>query len=147
MKLYNWENILMKKLLVLAAFLSFFIGSNGFAASQMTIKEEKTINAIQKAAMKDNWTQYTPSVNSGTQTLYFKKKIKNKDYYTYRYQNRHKNKEMTVYVKVDYTQNGVSVEFVDKVRMNPGRLGIDNKVDNVLHELTDAIDLELSTNP
>ena len=96
--------------------------------------------------MKDNWTQYTPSVNNGTQTLYFKKNIKNKDYYTYRYQNRHQNKKMTVYVKVDYTQNNVNVEFVDKVRMNPGRLGIDNKVGNVLNELTDAIKFELSTN-
>ncbi|WP_373030414.1 hypothetical protein [Sulfurovum sp.] len=136
----------MKKLLVLTAVLSFFIGSNGFAASQMTIKEEKIINAIQKAAMKDNWTQYTPSVNNGIQTLYFQKKIKNKDYYTYRYQNRHKNKQMTVYVKVDYAQNGVTVEFVDKISMNPGSLGIDNKVGNVLHELTDAIERELSSN-
>lgn len=136
----------MKKLLVLTFILNFLLGSNGFASSQVTTKENKIINAIHKAAMKDNWTQYSPSVNKGTQTLYFKKKIKNKDYYTYRYQNRHKNKMMTVYVKVDYTQNNVNVEFVDKVRMNPGRLGIDNKVGNVLNELTDAIELELSTN-
>ena len=136
----------MKKLLILTFVLSFLLGSYGFAASQMTTKEDKIVNAIHKAAIKDNWTKYTPSVNNGTQTLYFKKKIKNKDYYTYRYQNRHKNKEMTVYAKVDYTQNNVNVEFVDKILMNPGRLGIDNKVDNVLNELTDAIELELSSN-
>jgi len=134
----------MKKLLVLTMIASFLLGSNGFAASQMTIKEEKTINAIQKAAMHDEWTQYRPAMQNGSQTLYFKKSIKNKDYYTYRYQNRHQNKRMTVYVKVDYTDNNVNVEFVDKVSMNVGRLGIDNKVHKVLHELTDAIELELS---
>ena len=134
----------MKKLLVLTMIASFLLGSNGFAASQMTIKEEKTINAIQKAAMHDEWTQYRPAMQNGSQTLYFKKSIKNKDYYTYRYQNRHQNKRMTVYVKVDYTDNNVNVEFVDKVSMNMGRLGIDNKVHKVLHELTDAIELELS---
>jgi len=134
----------MKKLLVLTAVLSFLLGSNGFAASNATLNENKTISAIQKAAMKDNWTQYTSSSNHGTQTLYFKKRIKNKDYHTYRYQNRNKNKMMTVYVKVDYTHNGVNVEFVDKIRMNPGSLGIDNKVSNVLDELTDAIEIELS---
>ena len=134
----------MKKLLVLTMIASFLLGSNGFAASQMTIKEEKTINAIQKAAMHDEWTQYTPAMQNGSETLYFKKSIKNKDYYTYRYQNRHQNKRMTVYVKVDYTDNNVNVEFVDKVSMNVGRLGIDNKVHKVLHELTDAIELELS---
>lgn len=136
----------MKKLLVFTFVLNFLPGSNGFAASQMTTKEDKVVNAIHKAAIKDNWTKYTPSVNNEAQTLYFKKKIKNKDYYTYRYQNRHKNKEMTVYAKVDYSHNNVNVEFVDKIRMNPGRLGIDNKVDNVLNELTDAIELELSSN-
>ena len=134
----------MKKLLVLTMIASFLLGSNGFAASQMTIKEEKTINAIQKAAMHDEWTQYRPAMQNGSQTLYFKKSIKNKDYYTYRYQNRHQNKRMTVYVKVDYTDNNVNVEFVDKVSMNMGRLGIDNKVHKVLHELTDAIEVELS---
>jgi len=66
------------------------------------------------------------------------------EYHTYRYQNRNKNKKMTVYVKVDYAHNGVNVEFVDKVRMNPGSLGIDNKISNVLDELTDAIETELS---
>jgi hypothetical protein len=136
----------MKKLLVLTAVLSFLLGTNGFAASQSTLNEDKTINAIQKAAVKDNWTQYTPASNNGTQTLYFKKTIKNKDYYTYRYQNRNTNKKMTVYVKVDYTQNGVNVEFVDKFRMNPGSLGIDNKVNKVLDELTHAIEVELSAN-
>ena len=135
----------MKKLLVLTAVLSLLLGSNGFAASHKTLDEDKTINAIQKAAIKDKWTPYTPSSNIGTQTLYFKKTIKNKDYYTYRYQNRNKNKKMTVYVKVDYTPNGVNVEFVDKVRMNLGSLGIDNKVSKVLDELTDAIEVELST--
>jgi len=134
----------MKKLLTLTAILSFLLGSNAFAASQTTADE--TLNAIQEAAMKDNWTQYTPSANNGTQTLYFKKTIKNKDYYTYRYQNRNKHKKMTVYVKVDYTPNGINVEFVDKVRMNPGSLGIDNKVSNVLDELTNAIETELSAN-
>ena len=134
----------MKKLLVLTAVLSLLLGSNGFAASQSTLNEDKTINAIQKAAMKDKWTQYTPSSNSRTQTLYFKKTIKNKEYYTYRYQNRNKNKKMTVYVKVDYTQNGVNVEFVDKIKMNPGNLGIDNKVYKVLDEFSDAIKVELS---
>ena len=123
---------------------SFLLGSNGYAASNITVKEKKLVNVIQKAAMNDEWTQYTPSTKSASQTLYFKKRIKNKDYYTYRYQNRHKNKYMTVYVKVDYTDNNVNVEFVDKVRMNAGSLGIDNKVDKVLYEFKDAIDLELS---
>jgi hypothetical protein len=134
----------MKKLLVLTVIASFLLGSNGFAASQMTVKEEKTVNAIQKAAMNDQWTAYTPSMQDGSQTLYFKKRIKNKDYYTYRYQNRQQHKRMTVYVKVDYSDQNVNVEFVDKVRMNPGNLGINNKVHNVLQELTDAIELELS---
>ena len=58
----------MKKLLVLTVIASFLLGSNGFAASQMTIKEEKTINAIQKAAMHDEWTQYTPAMQNGSQT-------------------------------------------------------------------------------
>jgi len=135
----------MRKLLVLAMMASFLLGSNGFAASDITVKEEKLVNVIQKAAMNDEWTQYTPSIKSASQTLYFKKRIKNKNYYTYRYQNRHKNKHMTVYVKVDYADNNINVEFVDKVRMNPGSLGIDNKVDKVLHELKNAIDIELST--
>lgn len=134
----------MKKLLVLTVIASFLLGSNGFAASQMTVKEEKTIHAIQKAAMHDEWTQYIPAMQNGSQTLYFKKSIKNKDYYTYRYQNRHQNKRMTVYVKVDYTDSNVNVAFVDKVSMNMGRLGIDNKVHKVLHELTDAIEHQLS---
>lgn len=134
----------MKKLFVLTVVLGFFIGSNGYAASQVTQQEEKVVNAIQKAAMTDEWTQYAPSMKSATQTLYFKKRIKNKDYYTYRYQNRHQNKYMTVYVKVDYTHKNVNVAFVDKVSMNPGSLGIDNKIDKVLHELKDTIDLELS---
>ena len=134
----------MRKLLVLAVIASFLLGSNGYAASNITDKEESVVNVIQKAAMNDEWTQYMPSTKSASKTLYFKKRIKNKDYYTYRYQNRHQNKHMTVYVKVDYIDNNVNVEFVDKVRMNPGSLGIDNKIDKVLHELKDAIDLELS---
>ena len=136
----------MKKLLALTFVLNLLLGSYGFAASQTTTKEDKIVKAIHHAAIKDKWTKYTPSVHSETQTLYFKKKIKNKNYYTYRYQNRHKNKEMTVYAKVNYRQNNVKVEFVDKISMNPGRLGIDNKVDKVLNELTDAIELELSSN-
>lgn len=136
----------MKKLLVLTVIASFLLGSNGFAASQTTLQEEKMLNAIQKAAMNDEWTQYTPSTQNGSQTIYFKKKIKNKDYYTYRYQNRQQHKTMTVYVKVDYADNNVNVEFADKVRMNPGSLGVGNKVDNVLKELTNAIEQELSAN-
>ena len=136
----------MKKLLVLTAIASFLFGSNGFAASQTTLKEDKTINAIQKAAMNDEWTPYTLSSNNGTKTLYFKKSIKKKDYYKYSYQNRKQHEKMTVYVKVDYTDNNVKVEFADKVRMNPGSLGIGNKVHNVLDELADAIELELSSN-
>ena len=136
----------MKKLLVLTVIGSFLLGSNGFAASQTTVTPENTVNAIQKAAMNDEWTQYTPAMQNGSQALYFKKKIKNKDYYTYRYQNRHQNKKMTVYVKVDYTENNVNVEFVDKVSMNPGSLGVGNKVHNVLDELTNAIEQELSAN-
>ncbi len=135
----------MKKLLVLTTIASFLLGTNGFAASQMTVKEDKMINAIQTAAMNDEWTQYTPAMQNASQTLYFKKKIKNKDYFTYRYQNRHQNKQMTVYVKVAYTNDNVNVEFVDKIQMNPGRLGTGNKVHNVLDELTDAIENQLST--
>ena len=134
----------MKNFTVLTIILSFFIGSNAYAASQVTGNEVTIANTIQKAAMKDKWTPYIPSVQAAAETLYFKKRIRNKDYYTYRYQNRHQNKHMTVYVKVDYTNNNVNVEFVDKVSMNPGRLGIGNKVDKVLHELKDAINTELS---
>jgi hypothetical protein len=136
----------MKKLLVITTLASFLLGSNGFAASQMKVKEEKMINAIQKAAINDEWTPYTPSMKNASQALYFKKRIKNKDYYTYRYQNRHQNKRMTVYVRVDYTNNNINVEFVDKVRMNLGSLRIGNKVHHVLHELTNAIEHELSSN-
>lgn len=135
----------MRKLLVLAVIASFLLGSNGFASSNTTVKEKKLVNVIQKAAMNDEWTQYTPSTKSASQTLYFKKRIKKKDYYTYRYQNRHRNKRMTVYVKVDYADTNVNVEFVDKVRMNPGSMGIGNKLDKVLYEFKDAIDHELST--
>ena len=134
----------MKKLLVLT-FLSFFISSNGFAASQPTQQKDTMINAIEKAAMTDKWTQYTPQNNHTTQTLYFKKRIKNKDYYTYQYQNRHKHKETTVYVKVNYTQNAIDVKFVDEISMNLGRVGIDSKMHNVLDELKEAINLELGT--
>jgi len=136
----------MKKLLVLTTILSFLLGSNGFAASQMTSKEEKMISSIQKAAINDEWTQYTPSMANGSQTLYFKKKIKKKDYYSYSYQNRQQHKQMTVHVKVDYSNDKVKVEFADKIRMNPGRLGVGNKVDNVLDELANAIEKELSAN-
>ena len=135
----------MKKLLMITTLASFLLGSNAFA-SETTATEEKTVNAIQKAAMNDEWTPYTPSTKNADQTLYFKKKIKNKDYYTYRYQNRHQNKKMTVYVKVDYTDDQVNVQFVDKVKMNQGSLGTDNQVHNVLHELTNAIEQELSAN-
>lgn len=135
----------MRKLLVLTVIGSFLLGSNAFA-SQTTATEGTTADAIHKAAMNDAWTPYTPSAKSGEQTLYFKKKIKNKDYYTYRYQNRQQNKTMTVYVKVDYADDQVNVEFADKVRMNPGSLGVGNKVDNVLDELANAIEQELSAN-
>lgn len=134
----------MKKLLVLTVIASFLLGSNGFAASQMTVKEEKMVNAIQKAAMNDEWTQYTPAIANGSQTLYFKKRIKNKDYFTYRYQNRHQNKRMTVYAKVDYTDDNFNVEFVDKIAMNIGRLGIDSNVDRSLDELKEAISMKLA---
>lgn len=130
----------MKKLLVITTIASFLLGSNGYAASQMTVKEEKII----KAAMNDGWTQYTPAMANGVQTLYFKKRIKNKDYYTYRYQNRHQHKRMTVYAKVDYTDDNFNVEFVDKIAMNIGRLGIDSKVDRSLDELAEAISIKLA---
>ncbi len=134
----------MKKLLVLTVVISFFIGSNGFAASQMTTEEEKIHNTIKNTAIENGWTQYTPSNKCASQSLYFKKSIKNKDYYTYRYQNRHQNKRMTVYAKVDYTDDTIHVEFVDQVAMNPGRLGIDNKVDRSLDELKEAISMKLA---
>ncbi len=134
----------MKKFTVYTIILSFFIGSCAYASSHVAGNEVSIVNTIQKAAMKDKWTAYTPSMQGAGEALYFKKRIRNKDYYTYRYQNRHQNKHMTVYVKVDYTNNDVNVEFVDKVRMNPGSLGIDNKVDKVLYELKDAIHSELS---
>ena len=140
----NTGEYIMKKLLVLT-FLSFFVSSNGFAASDTTQQKDMMINAIQKAAMLDEWTQYTPQNNHNTQTLYFKKSIKNKDYYTYKYQNRHKHKKTTVYVKVDYTQNVINVKFVDDLSMNLGRVGIDSKMHNVLDELKDAINAQLKT--
>lgn len=135
----------MKKFLVITSILSLLLGSNAFAASQTTL-EDKTVKAIQEAAMKDNWTQYRPSAHHGAQTLYFKKKIKNRDYYNYRYQARKQNEKTTVYVKVDYGQNGINVDFTNKVRMNPGSLGINNRVHNVLDEFSDAIELALESN-
>ena len=134
----------MKKLLVLTGLLGLFIGSNAYASSQMTMKEETILNTIKNTAAENGWTQYKPSNQCASQSLYFKKSIKNKDYYTYRYQNRHQNKRMTVYAKVDYTNNNVNVEFVDKIAMNPGRLGIDNKVDRSLTELEEAISMKLA---
>ena len=133
----------MKKLFVITAIVGF-LGSNTYAASHATVKEEKIVNAIQKGAQNDEWTQYTPSVNCNTQTLYFKKSLKNQKYHTYRYQNRHRNKYTTVYAKVEYSKNGFQVQFVDKVGMNLGRLGIDSKIDRSLDELKKAINLELS---
>ena len=134
----------MKKLLVITAVLGLFIGTNGYAASSATLKEEKVIHAIQKGAQKDAWSQYTPSMRCGTQTLYFKKRLKNRKYYSYRYQNRHRNKHTTVYAKVDYTKHGFTVQFVDKVGMNLGMLGIDSKIDKSLDELKNAINRELA---
>lgn len=134
----------MKKLLMITTMIGF-IGSNGYAASLTTVKEEKIVNAIQKGAQNDEWKQYTPSMKcSTTQSLYFKKSLKNQKYYTYRYQNRHRNTHTTVYAKVDYTKNGFHVQFVDKVGMNLGRLGIDSKIDRSLDELKKAINLELA---
>lgn len=136
----------MKKLLTLTTIASFLLVSNGSAASQMPTKEEQMSSTIQSAAAENGWTQYTPAKYHAAQSLYFKKSIKNKDYYTYRYQNRHQHKRMTVYAKVDYTADTVKVEFVDKIAMNPGRLGIDNKVDRSLDELKDAISIKLAAN-
>ncbi len=136
----------MKKLLTLTTLASFLLVSNGFAASQTATKEEKIASTIQTTAAENGWTQYIPAMHNASQSLYFKKSIKNKDYYTYRYQNRHQNKRMTVYAKVDYTANAVQVEFVDKIAMNPGRLGIDNKVDRSLDELKEAISMKLAAN-
>ena len=136
----------MKKLLTLTTIASFLLVSNGSAASQMPTKEEQMSSTIQNAAAENGWTQYAPAMHNAAQSLYFKKSIKNKDYYTYRYQNRHQNKRMTVYAKVDYTADTVKVEFVDKIAMNPGRLGIDNKVDRSLDELKEAISMKLAAN-
>ena len=140
----NTGEYIMKKLLVLT-FLSFFISSNGFAASDTAQQKDSTLKAIQKGAIADEWTQYTPQNNHSSQTLYFKKSIKNKDYYTYQYQNRHKHKKTIVYVKVDYTQDMVDVKFVDELSMNLGRVGNDSKMHNVLDELKDAINAQLKT--
>ena len=96
--------------------------------------------------MKENWTQYKPSAHHGAQTLYFKKKIKNRNYYSYRYQTRKQNEKTTLYVKVDYGKNGINVDFANKVRMNPGSLGINNKVHDVLDEFSDAIESALESN-
>lgn len=128
----------MKKLLVLT-FLSFFISSN----AQATQENETMNKAIQKAALTDKWTAYVPQNTHANQTLYFKKSIKNKDYYTYQYQNRHQHKKTTVYVKVDYTSNSFDVKFVDEVSMNLGRVGTDSKMHHVIDELKEAISLEL----
>jgi hypothetical protein len=134
----------MKKLLVITTILGLLIGSNGYAASHKTVKEDKIINAIQKGAQNDEWIQYTPSIKCSTKTLYFKKRLKNQKYHSYRYQNRHRNKHTTVYVKVNYTKNGFNVEFLDKVGMNLGKLGIDSKIDRSLDELKEAINLALA---
>ena len=133
----------MKKLLVITTIASFLLGSNGYAASQMTVKEEKIVNTIQKTALENGWTQYTPTIANSSQTLYFKKRIRNKDYYTYRYQNRHQNNRMTLYAKVDYANDNLNVEFVDKIAMNIGRLGINNHVHKSLDQLEKAISIRL----
>jgi len=134
----------MKKLLVLTTIVGFFIGSNGYAASPMSVGEEKIVTAIQKGAQKDAWTQYTTSEKGTVQRLYFKKRLKNHQYHAYRYQNRDRNSYTTVYAQVAYSKNGFDVQFVDKVGMNLGRLGSDSRLDKSLDELREAIDLELS---
>ncbi|MBN2899390.1 MAG: hypothetical protein JXO44_11505 [Clostridia bacterium] len=134
----------MKKLLVLTTIVGFLIGSNGYAVSPMTVEEEKILKAIQKGAQKDAWIQYTPSETGAAQRLYFKKRLKNHQYHAYRYQNRDRNSYTTVYAEVAYSNNGFDVQFVDKVGMNPGRLGSDSSLDKSLDELREAIDLELS---
>ena len=134
----------MKKLLVLTTIVGFFIGSNGYAASPMSVGEEKIVTAIQKGAQKDAWTQYTTSEKGTVQRLYFKKRLKNHQYHAYRYQNRDRNSYTTVYAQVAYSKNGFDVQFVDKVSMNLGRLGSDSRLDKSLDELREAIDLELS---
>lgn len=50
-------------------------------------------------------------------------------------------------MKVQYTQKNIDVEFVDKISMNLGRVGIDSKMNEVLQEFKDAIYLELAACP
>ncbi|MDY0403998.1 hypothetical protein [Sulfurovum sp.] len=134
----------MKKLLMLATIVGFLIGSNGYAASPMTVQEDKILSAIQKGAQKDGWIEYTPSEKCAIQRLYFKKRLKNHQYHAYRYQNRDRNSYTTVYAQVAYSKSGFDVQFVDKVSMNLGKLGSDSSLDKSLDELREAIDLELS---
>lgn len=142
----------MKKLLVLAMIAGFFTGCNKEVAPSMPKKEEtnhpkKTqvlVSAIHEAAKKNEWERYTPSANYAKETLYFKKRVKNRQYYTYRYQNGPGERDATLYAKVHYGKDHVNVEFADKVSMNLGRVGIDNKMDKNLEEFKDAIELEIS---
>ncbi|MDD3591237.1 MAG: hypothetical protein PHO65_01160 [Sulfurovum sp.] len=134
----------MKKLLILTTMAGFLLGSNGYAASPMTVQETEILNAIQKGAQRDAWIQYIPSEKCAEQRLYFKKRLKNHQYHTYRYQNRDRHGYTTVYAEVAYSKNGFDVQFVDKVGMNLGRLGSDSSLDKSLDELREAIDLELT---
>lgn len=144
----------MKKLLVLTILVGFFTGCSKYAESSMPVRDELTypknknvlISSIQKATDKEGWKQYSPSekCKCNLQTLYFKKRIKKSDLFRYRYQNRSKNKYTNLYVKIEYSQENIDVEFVDKLRMNVGMLGIDSKANEVLEELKDAIYLEIA---
>lgn len=144
----------MKKLLVLTILVGFFTGCNKNVEPSVSTKEEikypknkqAFVSAIQKAGKNEGWEQYSPSqkFKNDTQTLYFKQKIKKGELYRYKYQNRHRNKYATLYVKVQYAQNNIDVKFVDEISMNLGRVGIDSKMNEVLQEFKDVIYLELA---
>lgn len=142
----------MKKLLVLTMIVGFSTGCNKDVAPSMQKKEETNhpnnrqvlVSAIHEAAKKNEWEQYTPSANYDKEALYFKKRVKNRQYHTYRYQNGHGDQYTTVYAKVHYVEDHINIEFADKVSMNLGRVGIDNKMDKNLEEFNDAIELEIS---
>lgn len=131
----------MNKIITIATIIGLLIGTNASAKSTDT---KTTETAIKKAAKEGEWKEYAAKCDC-KDGLYFKKTVKKRDYHSYRYQNRNRHKTMTVYAKVDYDKNGYSVEFANKTAMNPGMLGIDSKIDNVITEFKNSIDKQLAS--
>lgn len=137
----------MKTNILILGIALLLTGCTHDAAPAIQTKHQLTdttkINAIINGAAKDGWKQYHPDkqCQCNDKTLYFKKRVTQKDYFIYSHNRGRQtlNRYMTVYAKVTYTQQDIIVQFVDQVGMNMGRLGINSKIENVLSELQEAI--------